>query len=81
MASRTISELIFDLKGRCSWIEEKIFSETSLSPAEYKGIDVLSPGDRISAAEFADRMSLSRSRCSRVIEKMIKNGYLDHVTT
>ena len=76
MESRPISGLIFDLKSKCTWMEDKIFNETRLTPAEYKGIDALTPDDRISAAEFARRMNLSKSRCSRVIEKMMNDGFL-----
>jgi DNA-binding MarR family transcriptional regulator len=76
MEVQPISGLIFNLKSKCSWLEDKIFYETRLTPAEYKGIDVLTPDDRISAAEFARRMNLSKSRCSRVIEKMMNDGFL-----
>jgi len=76
MHPRPISDLVFELKSKCSWLEEKIFEDTPLSPAEYKGIYVLSADDQISAAEFAVRMGISPSRTSRIIEKMLSDGYL-----
>lgn len=51
--------------------------ETGLSPAEYHGIAAINPGDKISGNDVSRKMNLSPSRASRVIDKMVKHGYLE----
>ena len=53
-----------------------IRSKTPLSPSEYRAVISLNPDDQISSASFSDRLGLSPSRGSRVIEKMVENGFI-----
>ena len=69
-------DLVVSLKGKCLITDDQIRSSTPLSPSEYRGIVNMSEGEELSATEFSKRMGLSLSRGSRVIEKMIQNGYL-----
>jgi DNA-binding MarR family transcriptional regulator len=50
--------------------------EADLSPAEYNGISALDPEERVCGSALSRKMNLSPSRASRVIEKLVKNGYL-----
>ena len=76
MADKGVISLIFDLKLSCLAKEEKIREELNLSPAEYKGILTIEPGSSLPCSKLSKAMGLSVSRGSRVIDKLIKNGYL-----
>jgi len=71
-----IIDLIIELKGKCSLKEEQIRNEFHLSQAEYRGILSLNRGERVTCSDFAQRMDLSPSRGSRVIERLISKGFL-----
>ena len=72
----SVINLIFGLKFSCMAKEEKIIKELGLSPAEYRGILSIVPGSEISCNILSRKMGLSVSRGSRVIDKLINNGYL-----
>jgi DNA-binding MarR family transcriptional regulator len=72
-----LMELILELKHKCAVTDDAIRCKTPLSPSEYKGLTTIRAGERLSAAEFSERMGLSASRGSRVIDKMIRQGYLN----
>ena len=73
---KNVISMIFDLKFSCLAKEEKIISELGLSPAEYRGILSIVPGSEIPCNILSRKMGLSVSRGSRVIDKLINNGYL-----
>lgn len=50
--------------------------EANLSPAEYNGISALDPEERVCGSTLSRKMNLSASRASRVIDKLVRNGYL-----
>ncbi|HJY62869.1 MAG TPA: MarR family winged helix-turn-helix transcriptional regulator [Ignavibacteria bacterium] len=72
----SVINLIFGLKFSCMAKEEKIIKELGLSPAEYRGILSIVPGSEIPCNILSRKMGLSVSRGSRVIDKLINNGYL-----
>jgi DNA-binding MarR family transcriptional regulator len=74
--NKGIVELIFELKLTCMSKEESIRKDLKLSPAEYKGLLALEPGRVFSCMQLSDEMGLSKSRGSRVIDKLIDNGYV-----
>ena len=74
-----IIEIIFELKSSCSEKELLIRNKLKLSPAEFNGILVLTPKDVMPCKDLCSKMGLSASRGSRVVEKMMKNGYLKEV--
>ncbi len=69
-------DLIERLKIGCVANELQIMEETGLSPAEYHGIAALTPGETVCGYDVSHRMNLSPSRASRVVDKMVRNGYL-----
>ena len=75
MAKKMI-DLIFELKSGCHSKEEKIQKELKLSPAEFRGILALTPESAIPCNTLSNKMGLSKSRGSRVIEKLMKSGYI-----
>ncbi len=73
----TLFELILSIKRKCVSNEEKIQNELKLTPAEFNGLLALYPNEEILGNTFAERMRLSPSRGSRVLGKLMKNGYVN----
>lgn len=76
---KSVISLIIDLKYSCMAKEEKIIKELCLSPAEYRGLLSVVPGSEIQCSILSKKMGLSVSRGSRVIDKLVKNGYLREI--
>lgn len=76
MEKENLLDLIYRLKTGCIANEWKIMEETGLSPAEVNGIAAINPRENISGSDLSQKMALSPSRASRVLDKMVKNGYL-----
>ncbi|MCK4766510.1 MAG: MarR family transcriptional regulator [Candidatus Aminicenantes bacterium] len=68
-------DLIEQLKARCVDNESVIMAEADLSPAEYNGISALEPEEEVCGSTLSRKMNLSPSRASRVIDKLVRNGY------
>lgn len=75
MMSRPLFELILAVRRKCEGSEEQIQRELGLSPAEFSALIVLEDGGEIPGHEFAERMVLSPSRGSRVLSKLVADGY------
>jgi DNA-binding MarR family transcriptional regulator len=79
LGGEQLVDILADLGKKCEDNEEKIRSSLDLSVAEYNGLLCLNKGEKISCQEFSERMELSVSRGSRVIEMLYEKGYLDRV--
>ncbi len=71
-----IVDMIYRLKSKCVSSDLEIMKKHELSPAEYNGIAAINAGEKVSGLDVAERMDLSPSRASRVIDRMVNNGYL-----
>jgi DNA-binding MarR family transcriptional regulator len=71
-----IIDLVIALKHSCLMKEDSIREEFELSPAEYRGILSVNAGEIVKGSELSEKMGLSVSRGSRVIEKLTQKGYL-----
>jgi MarR family transcriptional regulator, organic hydroperoxide resistance regulator len=69
-------ELILAVKRKCQGNEEQIQEELGLSQAEFNALIVLDSQKEGSGCEFATRMALSPSRGSRVLNKLVTDGYV-----
>lgn len=69
-------ELILAVKRKCQGNEEQIQEELGLSQAEFNALIVLDDQREVSGCEFATRMALSPSRGSRVLNKLVTDGYV-----
>jgi DNA-binding MarR family transcriptional regulator len=69
-------ELILAVKRKCQGNEEQIQEELGLSQAEFNALIVLDSQQEVSGGEFATRMALSPSRGSRVLNKLVTDGYV-----
>jgi DNA-binding MarR family transcriptional regulator len=78
---KNVIEVIFMLKSKCCTKEEKIREELKVSPAEFKGLISIEPGVIVPCKVLSQKMGLSVSRGSRVIEKLMKSGYMEEVKT
>jgi len=78
--SGRLFELILAVKRRCQGNEEQIQRELGLSQAEFNALIVLDDGQQVSGCEFAERMALSPSRGSRVLNKLAAGGYVEVLT-
>ncbi len=75
-SGKELADLIYQLRCKCVDKHESIREDIRLSPAEYRAINSINPGDVLSGAGFAEKIGLSPSRTSRVIDKMLKHKYL-----
>ncbi len=71
-----IIDLILAMKSKCLEKEESIRQEFGLSPAEYRGITAMSSDEPCNCNRLSQKMGLSVSRGSRVIEKLVRNKYV-----
>lgn len=69
-------ELVVKIKQQCQKTEEKIRKEFDLSSAEYNGLLAIKPQEAILCHVYSEKMGLSPSRGSRVIDKLVKRNYL-----
>ena len=77
--SRRLFEMVLAVKRKCQRSEERIQKELGLSQAEFNALIVLNEGQEISGCGFAERMALSPSRGSRVLNKLVADGYVQAV--
>jgi len=76
MTGKELVDLIFQLRCNCIKRDDSIREECNLSPVEFRALSSMSPTDRISAAVFAEKLELSPSRVSRVIDRMVETGLI-----
>ncbi|MCX6222287.1 MAG: MarR family transcriptional regulator [Bacteroidia bacterium] len=69
--------LIYEMKKKCSAIDNRLMEHLKLSQSELLFFSSLDQCTGISSPELAKNMGLSPSRISRVIEKLVVDGYLD----
>ncbi len=74
--SKKLFELIITLMKKCQLTEERIRKDFGLSAAEYNGLLAITKNEKMLCRTFANRMGLSTSRGSRVIDRLTKKGYL-----
>jgi DNA-binding MarR family transcriptional regulator len=71
---RCLFELILAIKRKCQCNEEQIREQLGLSAAEFNGLMTLESGQVVLGGQFAERMGLSPSRGSRVLNKLVADG-------
>lgn len=75
--STEILDLVFEMKKKCAVIDNQLMDQLHLSQSELLFFSSLDQCIGISSPELAKNMGLSPSRISRVIEKLVVDGYLD----
>ena len=79
MSDEKLLDVLTELKKECAALEERIMKSLDISEAEYNGLLCLNKDEKITCQEYSERMSLSVSRGSRVIDQLFEKGYLDRV--
>jgi DNA-binding MarR family transcriptional regulator len=72
-----ILSLVYEMKRKCAAIDNQLMESLRLSQSELLFFSSLDQCTGISSPELAKNMGLSPSRISRVIEKLVVDGYLD----
>jgi DNA-binding MarR family transcriptional regulator len=72
---KRLIDYIIQLKSQCRF-EERIGGECALTSREVSCLGALPRGQAVSAGELAERMELSASRASRVINGLREKGCL-----
>lgn len=80
MADSTILELIYELKKKCIQGDEDFFNALDISQAEYNMFLCLGDCKHFNSYSVAEKMQLSLSRVSRIIDKMVNKEYLTRST-
>ena len=69
--------LVYEMKKKCAVIDSQLMEHLHLSHSELLFFSALNQCIEINSPELAKNMALSPSRISRVIEKLVVDGYLD----
>jgi DNA-binding MarR family transcriptional regulator len=72
--------LVYEMKKKCAAMDNQLMEHLNLSQSELLFFSALDQCTGISSPELAKNMGLSPSRISRVIEKLVVDGYLDRNT-
>lgn len=72
-----IMGLVYEMKKKCLAMDSKLMEHLNLTQSELLFFSSLDQCTGISSPELAKNMGLSPSRISRVIEKLVVDGYLD----
>ena len=75
-----VVDLILNLKKRCILEEMEISHQAKLSSSEMSCVLSIEPGESLGCSELSERMGLSPSRGSRVMDGLIASGYLKRET-
>ena len=78
--SSGIMNLIYEMKKKCLLADQRLMEELKISQSELLFFSALNNCQGISSPELAKHMGLSLSRVSRVVDKLVVNGYLERNT-
>lgn len=73
----TLLDLIQILRKKCIERESGIKKRLGLSEAEYQGLQCIAEEEKITCQIFSERMNLSVSRGTRIIDRLFRKGYFD----
>ena len=69
--------LVYQMKQKCAKVDQQLMDDLKISQSELLFFSALNNCQGISSPELAKNMGLSLSRISRVVDKLVVNGYLD----
>lgn len=78
--SSGIMSMVYEIKKKCLQADQRLMEELNISESELSFFSALDNCQGISSPELAKNMGLSLSRISRVVDKLVVNGYLDRNT-
>lgn len=71
-----LANLTFNLLARCQEKEARLAEEHRLFTAEFKCLRLFGVDENLNNKEIAKRMNLSPSRLTRIIDGLVKKGYM-----
>ena len=77
LKENTLLDLIEILRKKCVEREFEVKKKLDLSKAEYQALQCIEKDEKITCQIFSERMNLSVSRGTRVIDHLYKKGYFD----
>ena len=72
-----LANLTFNLLARCQAKEEWLATQRGLFQAEFKCLRLFGCDKSLNCKEIARRMNLSQSRLTRIIDGLVKKGYMN----
>ena len=75
-----ILSLVYQMKQKCAQVDQQLMEDLKISQSELLFFSALDNCAGLSSPELAKNMGLSLSRISRVVDKLVVNGYLDRNT-
>ncbi len=79
-ASSGILSMIYEMKKKCARVDQSLMDDLNISQSELLFFSALDTCKGLNSPELAKNMGLSASRVSRVVDKLVVNGYLDRNT-
>lgn len=76
-----VLDLLAEIKTKCLQNDCDIYESLKLSQAEYQFFMASTKIDKLDTNSISEEMGISLSRLSRVVDKMVKNGYLTRKTS
>ncbi|MBN1253468.1 MAG: MarR family transcriptional regulator [Bacteroidales bacterium] len=71
-----IIDLVCELKKKCIESDSQFSSTLNITDSEYNFMKALINCNNLNSKSISKKMGLSLSRVSRIIDKLVKNGYL-----
>ena len=71
-----LGNLIFQILPICQKKETELADEHGLLQAEFKCLRLMDSEESLNCKDFAKRMNLSASRISRIMDGLVKKGYM-----
>lgn len=75
-----ILSMVYEMKKKCAQVDQGLMDDLNISQSELLFFSSLDNCLGLSSPELAKNMGLSASRVSRVVDKLVVNGYLDRNT-
>ena len=76
MENTSILDLLNDMRKKCISSDDELINSLNISLAEYNFFLIFDENQTLSSEWISDKMNLSLSRVSRVIDRMVVNGFL-----
>lgn len=80
MEEASLLDLIYEIRQKCMQNDEEIFKSLSITKAEFNMFLCLKNCKHFNSYSVAEKMQLSLSRVSRIIDKMVNKGHLSRTT-
>lgn len=78
--SSGLLHMIQQMKKKCAGVDQSLMDDLNISQSELLFFSALDTCRELNSPELAKNMGLSASRVSRIVDKLVVNGYLDRNT-